>query len=60
MLSSEEGSSSWLTVLPLADQGFALHKGAFHDALCLRYGWQPQLLGHLIVLVERLCPLNMP
>ena len=25
---------------------FVLHKGAFHDALCLRirYGWQPQLL----------------
>ena len=44
LLSSEEGSSSWLTALPLADQGFALHKGAFRDALCLRYGWQPQLL----------------
>ena len=36
MLSSEKGSSSWLTALPLVDQGFALHKGAFHDALCLR------------------------
>ena len=35
---------SWLTALPLADQGFALHKGAFRDALCLRYGWQPHLL----------------
>ena len=23
---------------------FALHKGAFRDALCLRYGWQPPLL----------------
>ena len=21
--------------------GFALHKGAFHDALALRYGWPP-------------------
>ena len=24
--------------------GFALHKGAFRDALCLHYGWQPNLL----------------
>ena len=44
MLSSEKGSSSWLTALPLVDQGFALHKGAFRDALCLCYGWQPKLL----------------
>ena len=50
LLSCEKGSSSWLTALPLADQSglclicYALHKGAFRDALCLRYGWQPQLL----------------
>ena len=44
LLSSEKGSSSWLTFLPLADQGFVPHKGAFRDALCLRYGWQPHLL----------------
>ena len=36
-LSSEKGASSWLSVLPW----FALHKGAFRDALCLRYGWLP-------------------
>ena len=41
MLSNEKG---WLTSLPLADQGFPLHKGAFRDALCLCYGWQPKLL----------------
>ena len=35
----ERGSSSWLSVLPLDDHGFALHKGDFQDALCLRYGW---------------------
>ena len=28
-LSCEKGSSSWLTALPLVDQGCALHKGAF-------------------------------
>ena len=44
LLSSEKGSASWLTSLPLADQGFALHKGAFHDVFCLCYGWQPKLL----------------
>ena len=44
LLACEKGSSSWLTALPIVDQSFALHKGAFRDALCLRYGWQPQLL----------------
>ena len=34
----EKGSSTWLTALPLVEHGFALHKGAFHDALALRYG----------------------
>lgn len=38
LFSCEEGSSSWLTALPLAAQGFALHKDAFRDALCFRYG----------------------
>ena len=40
-LSSEKGASSWLSVLPIEEHGFALHKGAFRDALCLRYGWLP-------------------
>ena len=40
-LAKEKGSSTWLTTLPLAEHGFALHKGAFHDALALRYGWTP-------------------
>ena len=29
----------WLTALPLSSHGFALHKGAFRDALALRYAW---------------------
>ena len=41
---SEKGASSWLTVLPISEHGFALHKGAFRDALCLRYGWRPSHL----------------
>ena len=40
-LSTEKGSSNWLSALPLAEHGFALHKSAFCDALCLRYGWLP-------------------
>ena len=37
----EKGASSWLTTLPIEEYGFTLHKGAFHDALALRYGWHP-------------------
>ena len=40
-LSSEKCASSWLSVLPIEEHGFALHKGAFWDALCLQYGWLP-------------------
>ena len=40
-LAKEKGSSSWLTVLPIEEHGFCLHKGAFVDALALRYGWAP-------------------
>ena len=34
-------ASSWLTVLPIEEYGFTLHKTAFRDALALRYGWLP-------------------
>ena len=37
-VSNEKGASSWLSALPIAEHGFPLHKGAFRDALCLRYG----------------------
>ena len=46
---SEKGASSWLTVLPLERHGFCLHKGAFRDALCLRYNWHPQHLPSVCV-----------
>ena len=42
--STEKGASSWLSTLPIEEHGYALHKGAFRDALCLRYGWRPLLL----------------
>ena len=38
-LAREKGASSWLSVLPIKDQGFSLSKGEFRDAICLRYGW---------------------
>ena len=38
----EKGASSWLNTLPILEHGFVLHKGAFRDALALRYGWKPK------------------
>ena len=38
-LASERGASSWLSALLISDFGFKLHKGAFCDALALRYDW---------------------
>jgi len=43
-LASEKGSSNWLTVLPVQEHGFALHKIAFYMAIALRYGWDPARL----------------
>ena len=43
-LASEKGSSTWLTVLPLSEHDFALHKRAFQDSLALLYGWTPDNL----------------
>ena len=43
-ISCEKGASSWLSVIPIQEHGFALHKGAFRDAISLRYGWRPPLL----------------
>jgi hypothetical protein len=33
----DKGASSWLNVLPLQNQGFALNKGEFRDALNILY-----------------------
>ena len=41
---SEKGASSWLTALPIQEFEFCLHKQAFRDALCVRYGWQLERL----------------
>ena len=38
---TDDGASSWLSARPIEEHGFALHKGAFRDAVALRYGWEP-------------------
>ena len=48
-LAKEKESSTWLTALPLVKHGFALHKGAFHDALALRYGWTPSEIPSMCI-----------
>ena len=40
-LGSEKGASSWLITLPIHEHNFALPKGSFRDAICLKYGWKP-------------------
>ena len=40
-VSKEKRGLSWLSTLPIAEDSFALHKGAFRDTLCLCYGWRP-------------------
>ena len=43
-VASEKGASSWLTAKPIKEHGFVLHKGAFIDAIHLRYGLTPPRL----------------
>ena len=43
-LAAEKGASNWLSVLPVAEHGFYLHKTAVRDAICLRFGWRPDRL----------------
>ena len=43
-MAQEKGASAWLTEIPRADYDFALHKGDFRDALCIRYQWTPPRL----------------
>ena len=38
-INREKGVSNWLTVLPIAENGFNLNKQQFWDCVRLRYGW---------------------
>ena len=39
-LSLETGASSWLTTLPIKEEGYVLNKQSFWDLLSIRYGWK--------------------
>ena len=43
-LAAEKGVSNWLSVLPVAEHVFYVHKAEFRDAMCLRFGWRPDRL----------------
>ena len=58
-LASEKGASSWLTTLPIDAHGFALHKGGFRDALCLRYNSAPPICRQNVP-AARASPSTMP
>ena len=38
-LNQEQGASSWLTTLPILDEGYDLTKQLFWDLIRIRYGW---------------------
>ena len=48
-LVEQKGLSSWLNTLPVEEHGFSLHKGAFCDAIALRYRWRPTGMPNLCV-----------
>ena len=39
-LATEDGSSNWLTVIPLKELDYNLNKKEFRDAIKLRYDWE--------------------
>ena len=38
-LNREQGASSWLTTMPLTEEGYDLTKRLFWDLIRIRYGW---------------------
>jgi hypothetical protein len=38
-INQENGASSWLTTLPLKEEGYTLNKQSFWDLIRLRFGW---------------------
>ena len=39
-LNQEQNSSSWLTSLPLKEEGYIVNKQCFFDLIRIRYGWK--------------------
>ena len=46
-LACVKGASSWLTLLPIADEGYELNKELFWDLIRIRYGYQLKRLPTL-------------
>ena len=60
LLAQENGASSWLSMLPLEEHGFALFKREFRDALCIRYAWPMPNTATECVCVASQWSWNMP
>ena len=43
----EQGASSWLTTVPLAEEGYNLTEQLFWDLSRMRYGWTHKATIHL-------------
>ena len=58
-LAHDKGASNRLTTLPIDDNGFTLHKGAFHDAIMAGFHLtypRPALVEHHSVDQALFCP----
>ena len=51
-LNEEQGTSSWLTTLPIIDEGYNLTKKLFWVLIRIRYGWSFRRL-QLVVNAEQ-------
>ena len=40
----QQGASTWLTTLPIKEEGYTINKNCFWDLQQLRHGWQLQRL----------------
>ena len=58
--SRDKNASSWLTAVPLFDQGLVLNKQEFRDSLRLRYNMPLSDLGQASVFVVRSIPSATP
>ena len=43
-INQQQGASTWLTTLPIKEEGYTINKNCFWDLLLLLYGWQLQRL----------------
>ena len=41
-INQQQGASTWLTTLPIKEEGYTINKNCFWDLLRIRHGWQLQ------------------